>query len=49
MINMLVGDTQRITVHADREFAIPQEIPENVRAAFERLIDAGYVSRLLPH
>ncbi len=47
VINMLVGDTQRITVYADKGFAIPQEIPHNVQAAYQRLISAGYTSRLI--
>jgi uncharacterized SAM-binding protein YcdF (DUF218 family) len=48
VINMLVGDTQRITLHAERGFAIPQDIPDNVQAAFARLVAAGYTARLLP-
>ena len=48
VINMLVGDTQRITLHADNGFAIHQEIPDNVTAAYERLVHAGYTTRLLP-
>lgn len=48
VINMLVGDTQRITVHAEQGFAIHQAIPDQVTAAYQRLIDAGYASRLLP-
>jgi uncharacterized SAM-binding protein YcdF (DUF218 family) len=47
VISMLVGDTQRITVHAERGFAVPQDIPADVTAAYRRLIDAGYTSRLL--
>jgi uncharacterized SAM-binding protein YcdF (DUF218 family) len=47
VINMLVGDTQRITVHAQRGFAVAQEIPDHVSAAYQRLVDAGYTSRLL--
>jgi uncharacterized SAM-binding protein YcdF (DUF218 family) len=47
VINMMVGDTQRITLGAQHGYAIPQDIPENVRAAYERLIAAGYTSRLL--
>lgn len=47
VIDMLVGDTQRIEVYADRGFAIPQEIPYAVRAAFDRLIRAGYTRRLV--
>lgn len=44
---MLVGDTQRIEVYAERGFAIPQEMPDEVRVAFGRLVAAGYTSRLV--
>jgi uncharacterized SAM-binding protein YcdF (DUF218 family) len=47
VINMLVGDTQRIEVYAERGFAIPQHIPQEVRAAYSRLVDAGFTSRLV--
>ncbi|MFG1913830.1 YdcF family protein [Micromonospora sp. NPDC048898] len=47
VVDMLVGDTQRIEVYAERGFAIPQEMPDEVRAAFERLVAAGYTSRLI--
>lgn len=47
VVDMLVGDTQRIEVYADRGFAIPQEMPDEVRAAFDRLVAAGYTSRLI--
>lgn len=47
VVDMLVGDTQRIEVYAERGFAIPQEMPDEVRAAFERLVAAGYTSRLV--
>ncbi|MGW3467149.1 YdcF family protein [Saccharopolyspora sp. NPDC000995] len=47
VINMLVGDTQRITVYAERGFAIPQEVPDEVNASYRRLVDVGYVSRLV--
>ncbi|NYT94712.1 YdcF family protein [Salinispora sp. H7-4] len=47
VVDMLVGDTQRIEVYAQRGFAIPQEMPDEVRAAFERLVTAGYTSRLI--
>lgn len=49
VVDMLVGDTQRITVYADQGFAIPQDVPPRVDAAFRRLVDAGYTSRLLPN
>jgi len=47
VISMLVGDTQRMTLFADAGYAIPQEIPSEVAAAYERLVDAGYTSRLI--
>jgi len=47
VVAMLVGDTQRIEVYAERGSAIAQEMPDDVRAAFRRLVAAAYVSRLL--
>lgn len=48
VITMLVGDTQRITAYAARGFAIAQPVPPEVRAAYTRLVTAGYTTRLLP-
>ncbi len=47
VIDMLVGDTQRIIEYPKRGFAIPQDMPADVKAAYERLIDAGFTSRLI--
>ncbi|AXX29416.1 YdcF family protein [Actinosynnema pretiosum subsp. pretiosum] len=47
VISMLVGDTQRMTLFAEAGYAIPQEVPAEVNAAFERLVEAGYTSRLV--
>jgi len=47
VINMLVGDTQRITVYAERGFAIQQEFPTGVARAYERLVTAGFQKRLI--
>ncbi|MFI9530507.1 YdcF family protein [Micromonospora rosaria] len=47
VVDMLVGDTQRIEVYAERGFAVPQEVPDEVRSAFGRLVAAGYTSRLV--
>jgi len=47
VIDMLVGDTQRIEEYARRGYAIPQEVPPSVRAAYDRLVEAGFTSRLL--
>lgn len=48
VVDMLVGDTQRITLHAERGFAVPQQIPQEVEAAYQRLREAGFTSRILP-
>ena len=48
MINVMVGDTQRIWLHAERGYALPQHVPDEVRAAYGRLVDAGYTAHLLP-
>ncbi|MCP3800482.1 YdcF family protein [Allokutzneria sp. A3M-2-11 16] len=47
VINMLVGDTQRVTEYARRGFAIHQDVPAHVEAAYQRLVDAGFTSRLI--
>ncbi|WP_240489954.1 YdcF family protein [Actinomadura atramentaria] len=47
VINMLVGDTQRIEVYAQRGFAIPQPMPDGVRQAYDRLVSRGYTRRLI--
>jgi hypothetical protein len=41
------GDTQRIEVYARKGYAIPQDVPADVRAAYDRLVEAGYTSRLV--
>ena len=46
VIDMLVGDTQRLTLYAQAGYAIPVDIPSSVDTAYRRLIDAGYTSRL---
>ncbi|MFI9011005.1 YdcF family protein [Actinosynnema sp. NPDC053489] len=47
VISMMVGDTQRMTVFAEAGYAIPQEVPVEVDAAYGRLVAAGYTSRLV--
>ncbi|MGX1806563.1 YdcF family protein [Nocardia sp. NPDC055321] len=48
VINTLVGDTQRLWVYPALGWAIEQPVPDAVRKAFSRLVDAGYVRRLHP-
>lgn len=47
VISIMVGDLQRIRVYADRGFQIPQAIPNDVWAAYEELVAAGYDAHLL--
>ena len=47
VLDMLVGDTQRLWVYAEKGFAAPQVVDERTRAAYERLVAAGYTSRLV--
>jgi uncharacterized SAM-binding protein YcdF (DUF218 family) len=48
MINVMVGDTQRIRLYAEHGFAIHQDIPADVQAAYGRLVAAGYTKHLIP-
>ncbi|WP_433592535.1 YdcF family protein [Nocardia sp. CA-145437] len=47
VVNMLVGDTQRIWVYPSKGWAIAQDVPDDVREAYERLVAAGFTRRLL--
>jgi uncharacterized SAM-binding protein YcdF (DUF218 family) len=47
VLNMLVGDTQRIWVYADQGFAAPQPVAPPAMNAYERLVAAGYTHRLI--
>ena len=47
VISIMVGDTQRIKVYADRGFQIPQEIPDDVWTAYEELVRRGFTSHLI--
>jgi hypothetical protein len=47
IISIMVGDLQRIRIYPALGFQIPQEIPDDVWEAYERLVAAGYDSRLV--
>lgn len=47
VIDMLVGDLQRIIEYPQLGYAIAQEVPDSVLHAYQRLVRAGYTSRLL--
>ncbi|MFE7624498.1 YdcF family protein [Streptomyces sp. NPDC057509] len=48
VLDMLVGDLQRVVEYPKLGFAIEQEVPKDVHAAYESLIRAGFTSRLIP-
>src|SRR5262249_31622521 len=47
VINMMVGDLQRIRTYPAQGFQIEQEIPEDVWQAYEKLVEMGYDKQLL--
>lgn len=47
VINILVGDVQRMRVYADRGFQVPQPIPDAVWSAWEELVARGYTGHLV--
>jgi uncharacterized SAM-binding protein YcdF (DUF218 family) len=47
VIDMLAGDLQRIIEYPALGFAVPQDVPPQVMAAYQRLTARGYDSRLL--
>ena len=47
VINIMVGDLQRIKFYPDRGFQIYQEIPADVWSAYEKLIGLGFDKHLM--
>ena len=47
LINIMVGDTQRIKVYAEKGFQIPQEMPNEVWKAYEELVKIGFDKQLV--
>jgi hypothetical protein len=48
VIDMMVGDLQRVIEYPKHGFAITQDVPTDVHNAYDRLTAAGFTSRLLP-
>lgn len=51
VINIMVGDLQRIVEYPKQGFQIPQEVPDKVMAAWRTLVAHGYNKRIMkaPH
>jgi uncharacterized SAM-binding protein YcdF (DUF218 family) len=47
VISIMVGDLQRIRIYPARGFQIPQEIPDDVWAAYEELVALGFNRHLV--
>ena len=47
IIEFMVGDLQRIMEYPKLGFMIPQEVPDPVRMAFEKLVAAGFTRHLI--
>ena len=47
VIDVLVGDFQRLDVYAKKGYQLPQEIPGECWAAFEKLVELGYTGELV--
>ena len=47
LIYMMVGDLQRIRIYPEKGFQIPQEIPDEVWKAYEKLVGWGFTRHLV--
>lgn len=47
VINIMVGDLQRIKIYPEKGFQTYQEIPEDVWLAYERLVELGFDKQLI--
>ena len=47
LVDMMVGDLQRVLEYPKQGFMIQQCVPPDVLSAYKRLIDHGYISRLI--
>ena len=47
VIGMMVGDLQRVMEYPELGFAIEQEVPRDVRDAYESLVASGFDGRLV--
>ncbi len=46
VINVMVGDLQRIKIYPAKGFQIYQEIPDTIWQAYERLVELGFDKHL---
>jgi hypothetical protein len=47
VINIMMGDVQRIWVYGRRGWSVPQPVSLEVSAAFHRLVELGFTKQLI--
>ncbi|CAL9398787.1 hypothetical protein SUDANB37_01434 [Streptomyces sp. enrichment culture] len=47
VVDMLVGDLQRVIEYPKLGFAVEQHVPDEVHTAYEALVRDGFTSRLI--
>jgi uncharacterized SAM-binding protein YcdF (DUF218 family) len=47
VIDIMVGDLQRLLVYARKGWSAPQDVPLDVMEAYEQLVAAGYTRRMI--
>jgi hypothetical protein len=47
MINIMVGDLQRILIYPEKGYMIHQDVPKDVLDAYEKLIELGYTKHMV--
>jgi uncharacterized SAM-binding protein YcdF (DUF218 family) len=48
IVNIMVGDLQRIWVYARKGYSAPQRLPDEVKRAYEGLVRLGFTQHLIP-
>ena len=48
ILNIMMGDLQRLWIYARRGYSAPQRIPAHVMDAFHRLVELGFTQHLIP-
>jgi uncharacterized SAM-binding protein YcdF (DUF218 family) len=48
ILNIMVGDLQRIWVYARKGFSAPQRLPDEVKQAYDGLVALGFTEHLIP-
>lgn len=47
VINIIMGDVQRLWIYGRRGWSLPQPVPAEVQAAFDRLVALGFTKHLI--